>query len=871
MMKKSYFIEQHIPQYIKDQFPLFVSLLKGYYEYLDRAENELVSVHISNPGQNYKTPILNIYVLDIADNSPTYGTYILDSRPIELVPIIKSGRFDKVIVKNSKGVKYKKDELLIIVIQAAEGSGAILEPVILFDTGNIYNQSQLVPFIRDIDTTNEIFKNYIYNELMPSIPVSLYSSSTASVEKEKFIKFIKQIYNSKGIEGVFNFIYKILYNSSVEFYYPKTDILRVSDGVWIKNYWVVLDPVSGLDVNTLVGFAIRSSITEKEVASIVSVEPHPTLTGKWKLLIKEITGSFSVDDFNTNYSSTIGQIISVINEEGYYYNDNGQLSSRKKIQDDYYYQEFSYELQSEYNIKEFSLILEELLHPAGFKYFIKIILELIASENSINLSSNLYYNNIKYPDIEVVSGEDASLYKKMLGMTVNDLYTETFTRPLDVSTLSKSLSNLTVGTPTDIATLYNVPSSGYILDKTNLYGYSIKIDTTTPSYRTIIKSFIESDVNKIQLDSNFTPTATDLTATIFPGYYPQAVAGQNITLSPYDPFNINSKDNTSDPEARYLRGYLVVVLHGPSQGEVRKIIAYNGTTRTIKVDSAFTNLTTTSVYRIIKDIGAQYYFGAKVESVTVHNGGSNYSATPTVLIDPPLWGTAPTFSVTVVGGVITSITISAQGTGYYYETPFCKIQDSTGTGCSFELNMGFDKNNSIQEYIGRSRMQGAKFEINNYDNYYKQAEIKVDAENGFIQSTSIYEQGNGYWFSPRNYQVVGDGTGGTISLTITNKKLTNTLITNYGTDYSYDPTFIIEAPHPTSGLIVQRDGAYGTLLHRDNNKIYIINKVNNFEKVTGDATISGVNISSNDLQNIGVFTTKYLQIKYSYMSEIEEI
>jgi hypothetical protein len=81
-----------------------------------------------------------------------------------------------------------------------------------------------------------------------------------------------------------------------------------------------------------------------------------------------------------------------------------------------------------------------------------------------------------------------------------------------------------------------------------------------------------------------------------------------------------------------------------------------------------------------------------VFSVAVVNGGSGYSATPTVTLVGGLSfndltpGLAATVTATVVGGVITGFTVTSQG-GNYTSVPQVVITDPTGTGAEGTAEM----------------------------------------------------------------------------------------------------------------------------------------------------------------------------------------
>ncbi|MCX8008112.1 MAG: hypothetical protein N3A54_00235 [Patescibacteria group bacterium] len=859
MMKKVFFIEDQIPFFIRDNYPLFVSLIKSYYDYLDRAQNELVAVKINSPGERYVNPQLRIFVRNLSPNSSTYGSYIQDTRPIQLIPVVRNGRIVKVIVKNSEGIKYKKEENPIIVVQDSSGTGASLSPIILFDMGTLYEAGRNLKTIRDVDTTNEIFKSFLYNELIPTLPVNLYQDENKSVVKEKFIKFIKQLYNSKGIEEAFSFIYRILYNSSVNFYYPKTDILRTSDGVWVKNYWLVF----GTNVENFVGEKV---ISDGITGIIVKCVPHETIPNRWKALIHERTGNFVagkdvyVFNFKFENGQKIGTILSVEEEEGKYEDDRGFLSSRKKLQDNYYYQEFSYELQSEYNILEFSRVVEELLHPAGFKYFVKILLDL--GEVYDEISGTIFHYIVRLPDKEIVCGEDCILTKP-LGMTLHHIMTMPFEGPLDFRTLEKEFQpTQTLPYTTDELVIFEVPQNA-LLQENSMYGYSVVYSEPEINfYKTIVKCI---PPNRIKLDSPlFLNSLTPI--KIIPGYYPKSVSGAQVQLSDYDPFNFDTANNNNDPNRRYLVGYSMYILYGDAQYQKRKIIGYNGNTRTVTLSSPITGLTTTNVYRIVKDIGGTDYYGKRISSVRIKNGGSGFT-NPWIYVEDPIYGSLPSFNITVSGGKITNIQVVNPG-GVYYEEPSVSISDLTGTGCVFELEMvGGSENDFYEKIIKLGRIFGNALPCSLTE--FRQGFIWLEVSNNIVIYAKIFNSGSGYWFTPRLWFISGDGAGAKIRLAVNNGNISETFIENPGNYYTYAPRVRPDSPNPAASYIIsQNNDVYGKILFIQNNKIYV-QMLNKPFTSSSSVNFNGINITLNG--DVEWISTKNLQVKYAYPTEIEVI
>jgi hypothetical protein len=82
-----------------------------------------------------------------------------------------------------------------------------------------------IPVIRDIDLTS--YEENLYDEFLKLIPENV------TVDKNLLLKNIKDFYRAKGTENSIRFLINILYgHEDLEFYYPKKDVLRASDGKW---------------------------------------------------------------------------------------------------------------------------------------------------------------------------------------------------------------------------------------------------------------------------------------------------------------------------------------------------------------------------------------------------------------------------------------------------------------------------------------------------------------------------------------------------------------------------------------------------------------------------------------------------------------
>lgn len=80
--------------------------------------------------------------------------------------------------------------------------------------------------IRDIDRVEDIFIQYLQNEYAIGIP------SVSKADKRKLYKQVNDIYRSKGSTPSYEALFNLLFNESIELYFPRVDLLKPSEGKW---------------------------------------------------------------------------------------------------------------------------------------------------------------------------------------------------------------------------------------------------------------------------------------------------------------------------------------------------------------------------------------------------------------------------------------------------------------------------------------------------------------------------------------------------------------------------------------------------------------------------------------------------------------
>ena len=90
----------------------------------------------------------------------------------------------------------------------------------------------------------------------------------------------------------------------------------------------------------------------------------------------EITTINNLTSANTQTATAFPQTSGIITHEGGYTDTKGFISWNNKLQDNFYYQDFSYELKTNQFINTYKKLVESILHPAGMKMFGRFRMEI---------------------------------------------------------------------------------------------------------------------------------------------------------------------------------------------------------------------------------------------------------------------------------------------------------------------------------------------------------------------------------------------------------------------------------------------------------------------------------------------------------------
>lgn len=154
--------------------------------------------------------------------------------------------------------------------------------------GVVYDIRRLLD-LQDVNKTTTDFINFFMEEFLPGIPKGVLA------DKRLLLKHAKEIHSSKGTEDSFRFLFRILYNEDVEISYPKDDLFRSSDAIWVKESILKISKIDP-NLSEIVGRRIFG--TESNATAIVdritfSIEGSDEYAS---LFVTNIYGNFLVDE-----------------------------------------------------------------------------------------------------------------------------------------------------------------------------------------------------------------------------------------------------------------------------------------------------------------------------------------------------------------------------------------------------------------------------------------------------------------------------------------------------------------------------------------------------------------------------------------------
>ena len=318
--KISTILSGQLPEFIVSEHPKFAEFLKVYYQLLESAELSVTSVRTTEG-------ILLETETDQANNLVLNASSLGSTRTS-----LDAG--DKVIFETYSGTEYGKFTRGETITGQSSGATAVVltedlnsgrlfisaqdkfidDEIIVGSSSNAYatinnykpnpvnNITDLVKF-RDPDNVISNFLSNFRDEFLATLPDILANQ----VDKRSLIKNIKSLYRSKGTNRGHEIFFRVLFNEESQTFYPREQILRISDGKYdtLKVMRAIADigDTTELVGRTITGadskaYAIVENVAQYQIGADTVTEfilNNDSVQGTFQIL-EQIQGSASDTD-----------------------------------------------------------------------------------------------------------------------------------------------------------------------------------------------------------------------------------------------------------------------------------------------------------------------------------------------------------------------------------------------------------------------------------------------------------------------------------------------------------------------------------------------------------------------------------------------
>ena len=312
--KISTLISSQLPDFVVDDHPQFVQFLKTYYQFMESAMLQVTSIQNTDGiTLENETGLANNLLLDgskitsditqadagdkIIYEDTVYGNFTIG----ETITGLVSKATAKILAEDltngklyiSAQDKFNKDEIIV-------GNDSNAQAVINQYRPNPVSTVQDLTNFRDPDKVISNFLTKFRDEFLKTIPENLANG----LDKRNLIKNIKSMYRLKGTQAGHDLFFRILFNQVSETFYPRTQMLRVSDGQWDTQKVLRAVATTG-DTTNLVGREI-TGMTTNATAIIESIKKFVIANkevSEFVLNTNSMTGTFQIGEEITGTAS----------------------------------------------------------------------------------------------------------------------------------------------------------------------------------------------------------------------------------------------------------------------------------------------------------------------------------------------------------------------------------------------------------------------------------------------------------------------------------------------------------------------------------------------------------------------------------------
>ena len=264
--KISPLIDEQTPDFIREDHPVFVQLLKDYYRFLESAE-----LVITATVDHFLQETISVqYVLDEQNErivtetgSGTSGKFVANeiitgstSKATATVLVDDMVNNDRLFITTQQKFKIGEE-----ITGSVSGATAVIESY----RGNpIQNIQQLLDF-RNPDNTVDSFLDELVSEFINAVPSTMASGTS----KRNLIKNIRDLYSAKGSSEGHKLFLRLLFDEEGEISYPNRFMMRGSKAEWVNPTILRCTANSGSSGDAIIGQRITGA-TSGAIATVVS-------------------------------------------------------------------------------------------------------------------------------------------------------------------------------------------------------------------------------------------------------------------------------------------------------------------------------------------------------------------------------------------------------------------------------------------------------------------------------------------------------------------------------------------------------------------------------------------------------------------------
>jgi len=325
--KISNLIGTQVPDFVLEDHPKFLKFLETYFTFMEAAELAVTSVETTDGVQlETETNQENVFILDgsridsditqldsgdkILLESSSFGKFTrgetIQGQTSKATSTVLAEDLDNDRLFISSQNKFIKGETVLGLTSNASATINSYRP-------NPVNNIQELLNFRDPDNTISDFLGNFLSEFLQTIPQSV----NEQVDKRKLIKNIKSLYEAKGTKAGHEIFFRLLFDEVSETFYPREQMLRVSDGKFTTDTVLRAIATSG-DTRNLIGRTITGDTSDATaiVENVTTFLIGTTEVTEFILNADTIIGSFQVGEQITGAASDTDDILIKANITG---------------------------------------------------------------------------------------------------------------------------------------------------------------------------------------------------------------------------------------------------------------------------------------------------------------------------------------------------------------------------------------------------------------------------------------------------------------------------------------------------------------------------------------------------------------------------